>query len=323
MKFSVIRQSLSGTLVLFCLLAGLFAVRHGVAEAVPAMGAAAPLGRLMAGVTGTGWGDMAAALFFALWAAVSITRLVSRNLVFAAKTHTFLPLMAIVSLGIVWQSPMSPAVAAMFLLARGSEYMAAAFRRTSRPGDLFGGGMMPGLAPLVYAPASIFLFMVPLAMMVFRRSKRESALTVVGVLLPVFIAAYWTWARGGAFLSVFTDTADFLMTRQGFEPLPPMAALVCGGLAAACVVVSLGSLAADSGTIRTRALRIHVYMVCFLVVAGLGFALPCASWGDLPMAAVPVGVVGASWFSRHDGWIPNVLYILIILSAIVAHVGFY
>lgn len=324
MSFSVIRQSLSGTLVLFCLLLGLFAVGHWYGMNSGESGAdwttVAPLGLLLEHATMTEpWLDTALALFFALATAISVTRLISRNLVFAVRTHTFLPLVAIVGFGLFWGREMAPAAAAMFFIARGSEYFASSFRRTSKSGDLFGGGFMLGLAPLVYAPAAIFLTMIPLAMSIYMRSWRESALAVAGVLLPSFAVAYATWALGGHFMAIFRDAAAILMTQRALVR-PPLPTLVAMGAVVLCTVISLGSLAMERSTIRTRALRIHSYMVCLLVVAGVGFALTCSSWADLPLAAVPVGVVTSSWFSRHEGLVPNILYLLIILSAVVANI---
>ncbi len=309
MNLNLTRQSLGSTLVLFTLLMGLFWVRH-LSASLPAEAAVAnpmPLGRLIdVAARGIEWIHAAVSLIFIYMTAIRVTRLVVRNLVFQVRTHAFLPLLAVAGFGIFIRDGNSAAVVAMYLLTRGSDYFASSFRRTARAGDVFGGGLMFGLAPLFYAPAAFYLIMIPVAMPIYMRSLRETVLALVGALLPAFAWFYILWATERGF--VWPDM-HYILPEVG------IARLVVAGLVVALVMVSLVSFMSDASRIRTRAYRIHLYMICFLVAGLAGWR----SAGDLPLVAVPVSVVAASWFSRHDGVVPKAAYLLAILAAVAAN----
>ena len=310
MNLNLTRQSLGGAFVLFTLLLGLFWVRHLCAP-LPVEAAVLnpmPLGKLIdVAARGIEWVHSSASLVFVYMTAIRVTRLVVRNLVYQVRTHAFLPLMAVAGFGIFLRDGNTAAVIAVYLLVRGSDYFASTFRRRARAGDLFGGGLMFGLAPLFYAPAAICLIMVLVAMPIYKRNLRETALALVGALLPAFVWFYVVWALGVGF--VWPDMGYVL-------PEMDIMRMVVAGLVAATMLASLVSFVRDARRIRTRAYRIHLYMICFMAVAFAG----CRSVGDLPMVAVPVGVVAASWFSRHEGVVPTLAYVLTLAAAIFVNI---
>lgn len=300
MTFNLTRQSLGGTLVLFTLLLGLFWVRHFYAPSVAEAATVnpMPLGELLdMAAHGIEWVHLAVSVVFVYMTAVCLTRMVSRNLLFQVRTFSFLPLLAVAGFGIFIEECNAAAVVAMYLSARGSDYLASSYRRTARPGDLFGGGLMFGLMPLFHASA-LFLMVLPLlSMPIYKRNFRETALMFTGLLLPAFVWFYVLWATDG----VFTwPVMSYVI------PALDMMRLVAVGMVAATVLLSLVSFVGDGRMIRTRAYRIHLYLLCFLMLSAAG----CRSVGSLPLVAVPLSVVAASWFSRHGGFVPSVVYAL-------------
>ncbi len=310
MNGNLTRQSLGGALVLFTLLSGLFWARH-LLWPLPAEAAVAnplPLGRLIDGMAhGIEWVHAAVSSVFIYMTAICVTRLVSRNLVFQVRTHAFLPLLVVAGFGIFIREGNSAAVVAMYLLARGSYYFASAYRRRARVGDLFGGGLMFGLAPLFHAPSVVYMVMVIVAMPIYRRNFRETALALIGALLPALTWFYILWA---------TDGEPMWPEMNYVLPGMDIMRMVAAGLVVATVLISLVSFMHDARKIRTRAYHIHLYMLCFLAVGLAGWR----SVGDLPMVAVPVSVVAASWFSRHEGLAPTIVYTLTLIAAISVNV---
>lgn len=250
------------------------------------------------------WAHAVVSVVCAIGAAISVTRMVSRNLVFAVRTHVFLPLMAAAGFGVAIATGNGGAAVAMFLIARGTEFFTSAFRRTAKPGDLFGGGLLLGLAPLVHLSAACYVLLIPVAMVVFMRNLREAVLAMVGAALPAFVWWYVEWATGrGASL----EYPRFVL------PEWSVSQFIAAGMLVVCALVSLGSLMRDARRIRTRAYRIHIYMVFYLLIGVAGMR----SAADLPMVAVPLGVVAAGWFSRHEGIVPRIVYVLTLLSVCV------
>ncbi len=317
MRSTITRQPLSTTLVWFSLLVVLFVVRHIMAP-LPIEEAVAntmPLGALIdMAANHNEWIHSAISLVFIYFTAISITRLISRNLVFPARTHTFLPLLAITALGICIPTGNGAVSVAAYLLARGSEYFASAFRRTARPGDLFGGGLLFGLTSLLYAPAAIYLVLALVAMPIYMRSLRETMLTMVAALLPIFACCYVYWAMDRPFLEPCMSIRDALTAHIAIPDLP-LTRIVAAGMVALCVIMSLAAFVADGHKIRTRAYRIHIYMLCYLVVAVAGWR----SVNDIMLVAVPMSVVASLWFARREGWVPTVVYLLTVAAAVVAN----
>jgi len=66
---------------------------------------------------------------------------------------------------------------------------------------IFRASLYIGLLPLVATAAAPLLILLPLAVMLFRRTLREVAVAVAGLLLPALTLCYVNWAAGGEFLA--------------------------------------------------------------------------------------------------------------------------
>ena len=329
MKNRITRQPLGITIVLSTLLLLFFQGRH-VLWPVKAEAAAenlTPLGGAIAGwFEGLPWVEAGMSVVLILLTAIVITRLVSRNLVFPTRTYVFLIFLAVVGYGIFIRSGNLPVVLSAYLLARASECFAAAFRRTAHMYNSFRGALMLGMVPLLYAPAAVYVLLLPLAMPIYMRGVRETIVGFTGLALPTLVYAYVMWALGEPFTEYFTDLFAQLMTPGGRLPLIDLtshagiARIVLMALVAAGVVMSLGTYIVNARMIRTRAFRIYLFMIFFMLVGIGGMALPCASVGDLPLVALPVSVVAAEYFSRYVGVTANILYISTILAAVAYNI---
>ncbi len=329
MRKGITHQPLGITIVLFTLLVLFFQGRH-VLSPMAAEAAAAnltPLGSVLGGwFAGLPWIEAVVSVVLILLTAIVITRTVSRNLVFAARTYVFLIFLAVVGYGIFIRSGNLPVVLSAYLLARASECFAAAFRRTAHMYDSFRGAVMLGITPLLYAPAAVYLLLLPLAMPIYMRGWRETAVGFTGLLLPMLVCAYVMWALGNPFTEYFTGLFAQLSTPGGGLPLTEVASpaeiarTVLVALVAIGVVMSLGTYARNARMIRTRAFRIYLFMIFFMLSAVGGMALPCASVGDLPLLAVPVSVVAAEYFSRYTGATANILYISTLIAAMAYNI---
>lgn len=329
MKNGITRQPLGITIVLFTLLVLFFQGRHILwpAAAEAPVANLTPLGRMIVGwFEGLPWVEAAVSVILILFTAVVITRLVSRNLVFAARTYVFLIFLAIVGYGIFIRSGNLPVVLAAYLLAKASECFASAFRRTARMADSFRGAVMLGIAPLLYVPATAYIVLLPFAMAIYMRGWRETVVGFTGLVLPTLVYAYVMWALGEPFTEYFIELFTQLMTSGGGLPFidtsspAGIARIALITLIAAGIVMSLGTYARNARMIRTRAFRIYLFMIFFMLTVIGGMALPCASVGDLPLVALPVSVVAAEYFSRYTGTTASVIYISTILVAVAYNI---
>ena len=329
MKNGITRQPLGVTIVLFTLLVLFFQLRHILlpVAAETAVANLTPLGSVVGGwFEGLPWVEAVVSVVLTLLTAIVITRLVSRNLVFPARPYVFLIFLAAAGYSIFIRSGNLSAVLSAYLLARASEYFASAFRRTARMYDSFRGAVMLGIAPMLYAPATVYMLLLPLAMAVYMRGWRETVVGFAGLMLPMLVYSYLMWALGTPFTEYFTDLFAQLTTYGGGLPFIDMtspagiARIALMALIAAGVMMSLRTFILNGRMIRTRAFRIYLFMIFFMLAGCGGMALPCASVGDLPLLALPVSVVAAEYFSRHISIVAKILYILTILGAVVYNI---
>lgn len=328
MKYGITKQPLSVTLVLFSVLALLFWFRHLFIPMAAETAALNPMpfgGAISQWLAPYPYAEAALSLLVLYLTAISVTRLVSRNLLFPARTYVFLILMLIAGYGLFIRSGNLPAVVAAWLTAQASEYFASSFRRTARLSDSFRGALLLGCAPLFYAPATIYLLLMPVAMPIYMRGWRESIVALVGMLFPVFAFSYVTWAAGEPFLALYTDIADTLLSRGTLAPLcdvgsaEGIARVFTAAMLVVAVLLSIATFVMSARQIRTRAYRIYLYMLLFLLLSVAGLALPCASVGDLPLVAMPVAIVATFYFSRFEGRFPAIIYALTIAGAVVCN----
>lgn len=329
MKNGITRQPLGITIVLFTLLLLFFWGRHitGPLPAEAAVPNLTPFGSVVSSwFAGLEWLEAVVSVFVVFLTAIVVTRLVSRNLVFPARTYVFLIFFAIVGYGVFIRTGNLPAVLAGYLLARASECFASAFRRSARMIDSFRGALLLGIAPLFYAPAAMYMLLLPLAMPVYMRGGRETVVGFVGLAFPMLAYAYVMWALGEPFTGYFTDLYGQLSAPGDGLPFIDMATpagiarMLLMALVAAGLVMSLGTYIMNAGMIRTRAFRIYLFMIFFMLAGIGGLLLPCASAGDLPLLALPVSVVASEYFSRYTGTVASLIYISTIVVAVAYNI---
>lgn len=328
MKNTIARQPLWVTIAIFTLLLGLFWMNHltSAAAAQPAIYNPAPFGSAINSWLGAAaYIDAGLSILFIYMTALVITRIISRNLLFPARTYIFLTLYAIIGYGFFMRGNTLPVAISAYLVAKGSEYLAASFQRSTSFRESFRSGIVLGLAPLFYAPSGVYIFLLIIAMPLYMRTVREAILGLAGLILPILTYSYIMWGTGDPFLQPLatlwgTITGD----GGGFPPFDlasPAGILRASAAAVAIVaiVLSLGSFVVNAPP-RTRALRVYGFFIFFLIIAVLAIFLPCASIGDLPLLAIPASVVGANFFSRHPGITATIIYILLLVSIIGANI---
>lgn len=329
MKNTILRQPLWVTIGIFTLLLGLFWVNH-LTSAISAQSAIynpAPFGQAVnSWIAGSPYIDAAMSILLTFMTALVLTRIISRNLVFPARTYIFITIYVAICYGFFIHNDTLPVAIAAYLVAKGAEYLAASFRRSVSFSELFRSGFVLGLAPLFYAPSVIYILLLFIAIPVYLRTVREAFVGLTGLILPILTYSYIMWGTGDPFLQPLITLWDAVTNDGGgfmppFYPHSPAGFLRLSAAAAviAALVLSLGTFVLNPRGMRTRALRIYSFFVFFLLIAGIAMFLPCASTGDLPLTAIPASVVGSHYFSRHPGIPATILYFLLLGSIITGN----
>ncbi|MCD7968745.1 MAG: hypothetical protein LUF87_00100 [Alistipes sp.] len=267
-----------------------------------------------------------------------ITKTVTQNLVYPIRTYLPCIFYLLVAGGICFPGYDLAAVLAAYLMVRASAAFISSFVRKVSFGTTFRGAFLIGMTPLLEPQNAIYILLVPIATMIFRRCGRETIVAVLGSLMPALITAYLWWAFGGEFTGVFIEVwqqftagVPAMVSPQalsgGLETLygmitEPAGILRIGAVALMVVtlllsVISFFSMSAD---MRTRAYKINIFALWFLLLGFISLALPSRCCGNFPVLAIPAAVIAPAFFVRHRSLVPLALYILTLTAAAAASI---
>ena len=226
----------------------------------------------------------AAVWFIAGWIIGLMARM--RELYFVRTTIT-IPIYGIAACGLfIPHDSLSAAVTSLLFAIAARSYFDA-FR------DGYGfSPMFFGSLPLFYAPSVVLLLLLPLAVVIFKRSAREAIVALAGLLFAPLAACYICWGMGRGFYAPLLQTADALADVSGyrfFGALPAGAAMLAGMLLALVLGAALIS-SANIYSMNSRARYIILYNMCAFVIALSTLALPSSTPAAFGLIAVPTAM---------------------------------
>ncbi len=322
MKVDVLRQPLMATLMLFAVLAILFVCRF-LAYPYPEeafTGAGTPVEAFLQGLAAKyRTASMIACTLLIFANGVSLSRILSQNMVLSSRSYLPMIFYLVVGCGIWFGGASLPTVLSSFLLIRGIEYFISSFVRRTSFNQVFRGALLVGCIPLIYPPATLYLLAIPAAAAVFRRSGRETAVAVIGGLFPLLTYAYVMWAMNLGFTAPIMEILDGSFAASGGMSLGigsglEIMRLIPAAIIGLLTVIGLGSFGITSGMMRTRARTIFVYFILLLLIGGGQLFITAAGPAALVLFAIPVATIIPVFFSRFTGWVPGAAYIALLLS---------
>ena len=259
------------------------------------------------------WSKFAAG-FMLLFTGMCAGRITIRYNLYTVGTCLPIPLYAIVACGIATGGNYLAGFAASMLLALATKNYCRAFCNGYGFDAIFRASLYLGLMPLVYAPALPLLLLLPLAVLLFRRTFREVVVATAGLLLPIFTACYVSWGSGAEFTAPLVTVGQSAiegMPLQLFLDIPLPALVMAGGI----VLLDLTALfffLADIYAAGTKPRFILFYNIGILVLALTLLCSPAATPEAFALLAVPSAILIPVFFVRiHRGMaLPVYLFFL-------------
>lgn len=262
------------------------------------------------------WSKFAAG-FMLLFAGMCTGRISIRYNLYTVGTCLPIPLYAIVACGIATGGNYLAGFAASMLLALATKNYCRAFCNGYGFDAIFRASLYLGLMPLIYAPALPLLLLLPLAVLLFRRTFREVVVATAGLLLPVFTACYVSWGSGAEFtapLITVGQSAIEGMPLQLFLDIPLPALVMAGGI----VLLDLTALfffLADIYAAGTKPRFILFYNIGILVLALTLLCSPAATPEAFALLAVPSAILIPVFFVRIHRGMALPVYLIFLATA--------
>lgn len=339
MKFDIARQPL---IPAFLTLAALAVVAMWGADVRP--DAAAPLidagsgslaARAMAGMVVSSPAELLAQFqaahpvwsrwitgFLILFTGMCAGRLTIRYNLYSVSTCLAIPLFAAIGIGVAVGGDYLPAFAAAALVALALKNYSRSFCNGFGFDAIFRASLYLGLLPLVAPAALPLLLLLPLAVVLFRRTLREVAVATAGLLLPALTLCYVNWGAGGGFLAPLTALGHSFAAGTPlslFVAMPFPKLILLGGILILDLLALLFFLS-DIYAVGTKARFVFIFNISILVLIALLLCGPAATPGSIALAAVPSAVLLPFMFVRIHRAIALPLYLLLLASAVIGAV---
>ncbi len=253
--------------------------------------------------------------FFIALTAFALVRVVVRHSIYLEQT--FLPalvyLLVALGAGFTDRTPLMALVA--FLLVYALDQLILSHKREENFGHFLQAGVTLGLMPLLYAPTVVFVLLLPVGFVLFRQNWRSVVTTLIGYLFPMALCCYIGWGMGNTFLEPVFRLAEILSTPVVSPPFGPWE-LMLAALFVGLTVWSLMLFTLRHKPTRSRTIRGTSLLVWTWIAAAFMLALPGHSLDMLPIVAVPLAGLIPGGLIRMNGWIPNLLIIILFLAVI-------
>lgn len=288
-------------------------VSAGAPEATPLLGGA--LVRFQAAYPT--WARLAAG-FMILFSGMCTGRIAIRYNLYGVSTCLPIPLYAVIACGIFSGGNYLTAFAASMLLALATKNYCRSYCNGYGFDAIFRASLYLGLLPLVYAPATPLALILPLAILLFRRTFREVVVAVAGLILPILAACYVSWGAGEEFTAPVATLADTLVSGVPlwiFRGLPlPSLVMLC--VIAALALTALFFFLADIYAAGTKPRFILIFNIGILAMVFALLCTPSVTPEVFTLAAVPAALLFPVFFVRIHRRIALPVYLILLAASV-------
>ncbi len=204
------------------------------------------------------------------------------------------------------------------LSVRMMRNFSCAFRSSYAFDAIFRAGLYLGLAMLVSAEAAVLSLLMVIAVIMFRRTHRETLVGTIGLLLPIAALSYVNWGIGGSFTA--PATALFNAAIAG-TPLSLFVTIPSHRIILSVAVTLLAFMALVSFLVARYSASIKVRMIFLfggyaLALSVIMMLMPAARLGDGAFMAATAALLMPVMFVRTERNVATLLYVLLLLASL-------
>ena len=288
-------------------------VSAGAPETMPLLGGA--LTRFQAAYPV--WARLAAG-FMILFTGMCTGRIAIRYNLYGVSTCLPIPLYAVVACGIFSGGNYLTAFAASMLLALAAKNYCRSYCNGYGFDAIFRASLYLGLLPLVYAPATPLVLILPLAILLFKRTFREAVVAAAGLILPRRTACYVSRGMGDEFTAPVMTLADALVSGVPlwiFKGLPlPSLVMLC--VIAALALTALLFFISDIYAAGTKHRFILIFNTGILAMTLALLCTPSVTPEAFTLTAVPAALLFPVFFVRIDRRIALPVYLILLAASV-------
>lgn len=250
---------------------------------------------------------------------VAIGKLTTALGLYHIRTTVSIPLYAIISCGIFIASDSLVVALATYFTVQMFRYLCGGYVRGTDFNYAFYAGLCAGLAPLLYAPTTLLVILLPIAILMFGFSWREVVVMTIGLIFPLGATSYIDWLMGGEFSATAIGLLNALVYPCDYTPWASesVVALTMMGLAAFATICSIAAFVGEKRSVSVRPRTIITFCIILLIVAGSLFLLPSATAGLFAIVAIPISILIPIFLMRLSDDASSLVILALILLVIL------
>lgn len=245
-------------------------------------------------------------------------RLSVRYNLYSNNSCIAIPLCGITAAGLMTGGEYLIGFTVTLLLALSTQHFARSYINGYGFSALFRASLYLGLIPLILAPALPLLLLVPVTLLLFRRTLREVVVAFAGAALPLLAASYIYWGCGNSLFEPLLQFADCYrpdgwLTLWTTLPAMQLALLATiGGLDLAAIAFFHSDLYAAPH--KSKAILL-LNIGTLVILAGI-LCTPCAVPALLPALAIPTALLLPVLLVRIHRFFALLLYLGLLAFAL-------
>lgn len=264
------------------------------------------------------WSQVFAGMLM-LFAGMSIGRLTVRYNLYSVSTCLAIPLFAILICSLGTGSDYLTGFLSVALTALATKNLGRACTNGYGFDALFRAALYLGLLVLIAPAALPMLLMLPLGVLVFRRTLREAVVTLAGLLFVPLIVCYVNWGLGGSFAAplvqfwaTFIQGVPFaLFTTQ------PLVYLVLPAGIVLLTLISIFLFWGNAYAVGNKPRYLLILNIGTFFLTAVTLCTPSASAANMALMAVPATILMPLLFVRIHRSISLPLYLLLLVAAVM------
>ncbi len=282
-----------------------------------------PVGEALSALLPGRTARMLAAILALAADAVLLSALMTRYSVAASRTYLPIALLAVFAFGAAPADIPVQASLCSVLLLLSADRAIRGFTRTYSFEATFRSAFLLGWLPVLYAPAAVFAVMMPVTLLLYRRTLREAVVAAAALALPLLLCSTGWWFAGyrwDYFPGTFAQALRFSFTQplDVLQSCPPahlafiIAAALLTAVSAVLIVVRLPHQ-------RTRVRKISCHFLWLAAACLPMFFIEGATAPAAFLTAVPAAFCATEFFRSRRIILTSATGLLVLLLAAAAN----
>ncbi len=257
-----------------------------------------------------------AVVWLLLSAGLSIGRIAVRYNLYTVNTCLPITLFAIICCGGFGRQFILSEVIAILFLVLSVKNLFRAFRHDYGFDKIFRMGLYLGISIMVAPPLIPLLLLLPVGVVVFRRTLREVVVAIVGLFLGPATLCYIHWGMGGEFIDPLLLTWDNFATGRLFVLFGelPIGQQIFLALIVLFDLASFGFFFSHIYAVGPKKRFILGFQLCVFLLVMLTLCGPSATTGSVALLAIPSAIILPFFWVRTRRIVSTFFYLVLLFA---------